>query len=158
MIEYPKIIVYGKLCYQRRSIAFFSDESIGYKYSGQLAKSIRLTPNLKLLLDTINSLFNCRFNGILVNYYKDGNDYISRHSDDEVHLDNIGVVALSFGATRKFRIRDKQTGKILKDIPLLSHQIIHMGGEFQKEFTHEIPIEKRIGGERYSFTFRNHKI
>jgi len=31
-----------------------------------------------------------------------------------------------------------------------------MSGNFQKEFTHEIPIEKRVKGERYSFTFRQH--
>ena len=37
-----------------------------------------------------------------------------------------------------------------------SGKIIHMGGEFQREFTHEIPIEKKKQGLRYSFTFRHH--
>ena len=31
-----------------------------------------------------------------------------------------------------------------------------MAGDFQKEFTHEIPIEKKVEGVRYSFTFRRH--
>ena len=33
-----------------------------------------------------------------------------------------------------------------------------MGGDFQKEFTHEIPIEKKIKLPRYSFTLRKHLI
>ena len=31
-----------------------------------------------------------------------------------------------------------------------------MGGKFQEEFTHEVPIEKKITDERISFTFRKH--
>jgi len=31
-----------------------------------------------------------------------------------------------------------------------------MVGNFQKEFTHEIPIEKKVKGTRFSFTFRRH--
>ena len=152
----PPIFVYGKKCYQHRSIAFFSDESIGYRYSGQLAKSQKLTENLKLLLDYINKHFKANFNGILVNKYLKGTDYIGRHSDDEEGLSKIGVVAISYGAVRKFRIRDKQTKKIVKDIPTLSNKLIHMGGDFQKEFTHEIPKERKVKDIRWSFTFRNH--
>ena len=32
-----------------------------------------------------------------------------------------------------------------------------MVGDFQKEFTHEIPVEKKVTMERYSFTFRKHE-
>jgi alkylated DNA repair dioxygenase AlkB len=158
LIVRPKIIIYGKEAHQNRNIGFFSNTSIGYFYSGQLAKSIPLTPNLILLLDNINSMFKSNFNGILVNKYIDGNNNIGAHSDDEKNLDPIGVVALSYGAIRKFRIRDKITRKILIDIPTESNEIIHMGGDFQKEFTHEIPIEKKVKTTRYSFTFRKHSV
>ena len=30
-------------------------------------------------------------------------------------------------------------------------------GDFQKEFTHEIPVQRKIKDFRYSFTFRYHK-
>ena len=158
LIVRPKIIIYGKEAHQNRNIGFFSNTSIGYFYSGQLAESIPLTSNLKLLLDDINSMFKSNFNGILVNKYIDGNNNIGAHSDDEKNLDPIGVVALSYGAIRKFRIRDKITRKIIIDIPTESNEIIHMGGDFQKEFTHEIPIEKKVKTTRYSFTFRKHSI
>ena len=108
------------------------------------------------LLKKVNNIFGTNYNGILVNKYKTGNDYISAHSDDEKNLDDVGVVAISYGATRKFRIRDKKTKKIVKDFALTSYSMLQMGGKFQQEFTHEVPIEKRITDERISFTFRRH--
>ena len=157
LIQNPKIFIYGKEVYQHRSIGFFSDISEGYRYSGQIAKSQPLSSNLKKLLDTINKQFNTDFNGILINLYKDGNDYIGSHSDDEKGLSNGNVVSISFGEPRTFRIRDKVTKKIIQDIKTEPYQIIHMGGDFQNEFTHEIPIQKKVKCERYSFTFRQHK-
>ena len=153
----PEIIVFGKKCNQNRNVGFFSDESVGYSYSRQLMVSVPLTDNLKELLSFINTHFNSNFNGILVNKYCSGNDYIGAHSDDEKELGCNGVVGVSYGATRKFRIRNKSDKKITMDIPLVSHSIVHMGGDFQKEFTHEIPVEKKIKEPRVSFTFRYHK-
>jgi alkylated DNA repair dioxygenase AlkB len=106
----------------------------------------------------MNTKFNADFNGILINKYNDGNDYISAHSDDEKNLDIVGVVAISFGAIRTFRIRDKTTKKIITNIKTNPFEIIHMGGNFQKEFIHEIPIEKKVKDCRYSFTFRKHLV
>ena len=111
-----------------------------------------------LLQDYFKSqdLFNLNFNGILVNRYENGEDYISAHSDDEKGIKVNDVISISWGQSRNFRIRDKNNKKIIANIPTLSGQIIHMGGEFQREFTHEIPKEKKINGIRYSLTFRMH--
>jgi alkylated DNA repair dioxygenase AlkB len=156
LIENPHIYVYGKKAIQHRSIGFYSNTSIGYYYSRQLARSQALTVPLQQLLDLINIKFETDFNGILVNKYPDGNHYIGKHSDDEKTLSNIGVVSISYGATRKFRIRDKINNTIIRDIPTTSNEIWIMGGDFQKEFTHEIPVEKKVKECRYSLTFRKH--
>ena len=156
LLKNPEVIVYGKRGIQHREIGFFSDESEGYPYSNQLARSQPLTPYLKKLLKLINKKFKTRFNGILVNRYENGLDNIGEHSDDESQLDNAGVVAISYGAVRKFRIRDKKTKKIVKDIPTLPNQIIQMAGDFQKEFKHGIPVEKKVKEPRISFTIRKH--
>ncbi len=116
----------------------------------------RSPKSLEELLKMVNKIFGTDYNGILVNKYKTGEDYISAHSDDEISLDKSGVVAISWGTTRKFRIRNKQTKKIVGDFPLESGNMVQMSGNFQKEFTHEIPVEKKIKEERISFTFRRH--
>jgi len=154
----PPIIVYGKEVIQRRNVGFFSNDSIGYYYSKKLLKSQPLTDNLNELLDLINDFFSCDFNGILVNKYKDGSDYVGLHTDDEDNLEDIGIVALSIGAERKFRIRDINNGKKILDVPTKSYHLLQMGGNFQKEFTHEIPVEKKVKDIRFSFTFRKHKL
>ena len=152
----PPIKFMGKIVYQQRDVGFFSNETEGYYYSGKLASSKPLKPNLVELLKIVNTLFGSSFNGILVNRYNDGTNYISDHSDNENTLDYIGVVAISYGAIRKFRIRNKITKEKVIDIPTTSYSLIQMGGNFQNEFLHGIPIEKKIMDVRYSLTFRKH--
>lgn len=155
----PEIIVYGKICHQHRSVGFYSDVSKGYNYSTSNTPTKKMHPCLTQLLNYINNKFNYDYNGILINKYANGEDYIGKHSDDERGLDDkVGVVVLSYGAVRKFRIRNKQTGAIEIDIPTDPRKIIQMAGKFQKEFTHEIPVEKKIKGVRYSLTFRKHLV
>ena len=156
--ERPEIIIYGKICKQHRNVGFFSDESIGYKYSKKLMKSKPLSKDLSDLLITINKILGTQFNGILENKYMDGSDYLGAHSDDETGLDGIGVVAISYGSERIFRIRDKHTKTVVCDEPTTHCGILHMGGNFQKLYTHEIPIQKKIKEPRMSFTFRKHTI
>ena len=154
----PIIKVYGKIMHQNRNVGFFSDTSKGYTYSRQMTQSKPLTINLKKLLDVVNLIFNSNFNGILVNQYMNGSDYIGAHSDDESGVGSAGVVAISVGAVRKFRIRNITTRKIEKDILMENGMMLQMGGDFQKEFTHEIPVEKKVKEVRYSFTFRYHTV
>jgi len=156
--ERPEIIVYGKPCRQHRNVGFFSDESIGYKYSKKLMASKPLSTSLSDLIVAINKMLGTQFNGILVNKYLDGNDYIGAHSDDETGLDGLGVVAISYGSERIFRIRNKNDKTIVCDESTTHCGILHMGGNFQKLYTHEIPMQKKIKESRISFTFRKHII
>ena len=156
--ERPEIIVYGKPCRQHRNVGFFSNESIGYKYSKKLMASKPLSTSLSDLIVAINKMLGTQFNGILVNKYLDGSDYIGAHSDDETGLDGLGVVAISYGSERIFRIRNKNDKAIVCDEPTAHCGILHMGGNFQKLYTHEIPAQKKIKASRISFTFRKHII
>ncbi len=153
----PKIIVYNKEVEQPRNVGFFSDTIQGYNYSKKVIQSKPLTKELKQILNYINKKYAAEFNGILINYYKDGNDYIGMHCDNEEELDKIGVVSLSIGATRKFRIRTKQK-KIVLDYQIKKGDILLMAGTFQEEFYHEIPKQKTVKEERISLTFRKHQI
>ena len=117
-----------------------------------------LSPSMSELLLIINKMIGAEFNGILVNKYMDGNDYISAHSDDETGLDSVGVVSISYGSERIFRIRNKETKEIACDELTTHCSILHMGGSFQRLYTHEIPIQKKVKEPRVSFTFRKHNM
>jgi alkylated DNA repair dioxygenase AlkB len=156
--ERPEIIIFGKKCKQQRNVGFFSNESIGYSYSKKMMKSKPLSQSMSELLLVTNMIVGADFNGILVNKYMNGNDYISAHSDDETGLDSVGVISISYGSERIFRIRDRETKEIMCDELTTHCSILHMGGDFQKLYTHEIPIQKKIKEPRISFTFRKHNM
>lgn len=178
LLKYPKGKIFGKEITFHRSIGFFSDESIGYRFSGQTINNGGLTLKLKEILDKVNTDFSKDYNGILINVYYSGEDYISAHSDDEKELLRFckyskkmkmsEVMAISFGESRTFRVRPKDRNLLIEgekskrhktpvyDIATGNGQLIIMKGEFQKEFTHEIPPEKDKKGIRVSLTFRYH--
>lgn len=146
LVNKPPVVVFGKPCRQNRNVGFFSDDSIGYRYSGRLMASQRLPEWMKELMASVNEKLGTHFNGILINHYENGEDYIGAHRDDETGLDptTFAVAAISFGAVRKFRIRDNER-KIVTDVPTEHGSLMVMMGDFQKKFTHEVPVEKSQG-------------
>ena len=139
-----------------RKVSFFSDViTQDYMYGKmRICKTQKLTPSLKEILDFINVRFNSDYNGIIVNYYKDGSHYIQKHSDSQQNHPPNGVLLISYGGLRNFRIFDKTTDVKVKDIPLVMGEMIHMGGDFQSEFTHDVEQDESITTERYSIGFR----
>lgn len=106
------------------------------------------------------------FNFCLVNYYADGKDSISYHSDDERFLGpNPAIASFSLGAKRDFLMKHKpippKEGVVVEEpkalkLPLGSGDMILMRGRTQSNWLHSIP--KRAGGEagkgRINITFR----
>lgn len=90
------------------------------------------------------------FNFALVNYYADGKDSISYHSDDERFLGpEPAIASFSLGARRDFLMKHKPTAekhesetKPLK-LPLGSGDMVLMRGRTQGCWLHSIP--KRVG-------------
>lgn len=168
LIADPKTVLYGKECTMHRRVGFFSDESVGYKFARQEAVAVPTTSHIRNCLLKINSLCGTQFNGVLVNHYRSGEDYIGPHPDEEkslapskangIVLDGKIVAAISLGTERTFRVRNKTTKEIVMDIPTRHGQLLIMDGFFQEEFLHEIPPQKRIEGDRISLTARVHKV
>lgn len=171
----PPIIMYGRICSQHRDMGFYSDVSgSSYDYAPRTGKndldpnvtarykaSTRarpMTPLLARLNEMVNAVLGTRFNGVLVNRFNDGSQYIGKHSDTlDAGLERQVVAEISFGATRKFRVREKATNKIVIDYLLKPGVLLWMDGDtFQKLYTHEIPIERRVKSGRISLTFRQH--
>ncbi|KAJ4372035.1 hypothetical protein N0V83_003808 [Neocucurbitaria cava] len=108
------------------------------------------------------------FNFCLVNYYADGQDSISYHSDDERFLGpNPAIASFSLGAKRDFLMKHKpippkQGGDVIQEEPkpiklaLGPGDMVLMRGKTQANWLHSIP--KRAGAEagrgRINITFR----
>ena len=109
------------------------------------------------------------FNYCLLNHYRNGDEYMSYHSDDESSLCPYSPIAsVSLGVTRSFDIRhkltkdsnsssgstnDKKRSRIAR-IPLGDGDVLLMFPPMQQHYEHSIPVEKRVNGERINLTFR----
>jgi len=131
-----------------------------YKFSGSMAKSLPITEQLQKYIDwvNLNEVSNGRsgeLNGILLNWYENGDHYIGWHSDDEPQLDkSFPVYTISLGATRTFKIREKKNKNIVTDFELKNNDFFIMGGEFQKHYQHHLPKRKKCINSRISITLR----
>jgi alkylated DNA repair dioxygenase AlkB len=73
-------------------------------------------------------------------------------------LTNDGVITISVGSDRIFRIREKKTKNFVFDLTVSDSDLYWMKGDFQKHYTHEIPKQKKIKTQRISLTFRHHTV
>jgi alkylated DNA repair dioxygenase AlkB len=98
-----------------------------------------------------------------MNYYRDEEDCIGWHCDDEPIFglldDCICVVTLSLGETRQFEIRSKKSRQKPYSFPLKNGNIAVMSGLFQKYYEHRIPQESGASTQnkikaRVSLTWR----
>jgi alkylated DNA repair dioxygenase AlkB len=140
-----------------RNVGFFTDAMKESYYYGRLkvCDSRALTPSLKVLLDMINTMFETDYNGVLINYYENGTNYIDRHSDSMNHT-KTGVLIISYGTTRILRVSYKNREGQFKDIPMHHGEVLHMSEHFQTEFEHEIRKDKSIKDARYSLSFHKY--
>lgn len=153
----PKIVVFGKEVRLPREQTAYGDEGLTYRYSGKTLSCLEWTDTLRKIKDYINDKFNLKLNFVLVNYYKDGSNYIGYHSDDEKDLDpGSPIVSLSFGATRRFLLKDKQSKEVI-EFRLKNNSCIIMKPGCQKKYKHSVPKEKNVTKSRLNLTFRRVK-
>lgn len=159
--ELGSVKIYGKEMQTQR---YHQSYGKSYNFSGKIHEAIPFPEIIQRYLDYVNSLkeYNSKFNMCLVNWYENGSHYIGYHSDDEKEIvkDNEGgciVFSISFGQTRWFYLKDKESNDV-KKIELSHCSVIVMGGTTQKTHKHSIP---KIGGNkaknmgrRINLTFR----
>lgn len=149
-----EISLYGKSCLQPRLSAWYGER--GYRYSGVLHQPGPWTPLLQTLRERVEAVTGHAFNSVLLNYYRDHNDRMGMHSDDERELGPQPVIAsLSLGETRRLVLRHK-TRKDLQTIrlELPCGSLLLMQGDTQRNWRHGINAERRPCGARVNLTFR----
>jgi alkylated DNA repair dioxygenase AlkB len=155
--EQRTIKMYGKTHNIPRLTAYHGDAGKTYTYSGIVCEPSGWTPTLAVLKNiaaiAIGEPFY-RFNAVLCNYYQDGDNSIAWHADDEPELTG-PIVSMSFGGTRKFKIRNKHTKETIT-YELKDRSVLVMSEEMQKDWEHCIPKQKNAEG-RINLTFRKIK-
>lgn len=149
------IQIAGKTLPLPRLQAWYGEKS--YTYSGIYLPPQPMPPLLKKLCEQVQQLTGHDFNVVLANYYRDGNDSVGWHSDDEPELGGNPVVAsLSVGAERLFSLRPKhgQPSKPLH-MALPAGALLVMEAGVQQHWQHAVLKTTGIAEPRISLTFRN---
>ncbi len=141
--ESSTIKMYGKEVPIPRLQCWIGDPRCEYAYSGKSLQRYDFFEPLIEIRSLIQNQLGIYFNSVLANLYRDGNDSMGFHADNEPELGNNPVIAsLSLGAERPlvFQNKDKTETKIF-DQPHGS--LMLMKGATQSAWKHGIRKSKR---------------
>jgi alkylated DNA repair dioxygenase AlkB len=158
--ERENLLIFGKLIKTPRYVRQYLRD---YKFSNVVHKGYSLDSNnegenyILELLKYVNYISGKTYNGILVNWYTDGNEYIGYHSDDESKLvSNSDIYSITFGATRDFYLKNNETG-VVHTYPLNHNNVLIMKSPCQQYYKHSVPKRLKCKESRINITFRLYK-
>ena len=147
----------GKVRAIPRLQCWMGDKGSDYGYSG-----VRLTPypwhnTVKVIHDRVADSSGSTFNSALINFYRNGEDSVAWHADDEAELGDSPVIAsVSLGAQRVFELKQKHQLPAKKFKLTLRHgSLLIMSGTMQQHWLHQLPKVKGLQEPRINLTFRN---
>ena len=149
------IKIFGRTHQIPRLQAWYAEDGIEYTYSGKRLQRHNWNETLIDIKEEIESITSFKFNSVLANLYRNGDDSMGLHSDDEKELGiNPVIASLSLGESRDIHFKHKNI-KTSLDIPQTNGQLIVMYGQTQKYWKHEIKKTKKFKKPRINLTFRN---
>ena len=148
------IKMFGRTIQIPRLQNWFSESGQSYTYSRLSLPGLDYLEWMAYLSLDVKKTTQNDFNGILVNYYRDGSDSMDWHADDESSLGVEPVVAsVSLGAERTFQLRHKVTRDRI-NVSLTHGSLFLMGPGIQDYWQHRIAKAKNLTEPRISLTFR----
>jgi alkylated DNA repair dioxygenase AlkB len=149
------IRLFGKQVMQPRLTALYGNTDIPYGYSGIEMQSHDWLVFLREIREKIEKTAQMDFSHVLLNYYRNGQDSMGWHRDNEKVLGTNPIIAsVSFGVPRKFQFRRYHDKSMKKEITLEHGSLLLMTGETQHHWEHQIPKTRLVKGERVNLTFR----
>jgi alkylated DNA repair dioxygenase AlkB len=148
--------IYGKEYQQPRLIAWYGDPGKKYDYSGISLTPLPWTDLLREIKRRIEDCTETSFNSVFLNLYRDHNDSMGFHSDDERELGlEPAIASVTFGSTRIFQMKHKKDPDIpTVKIPLSAGSVLLMKGATQRFWKHGIMKQTQPCGPRVNLTFR----
>jgi len=148
------IKIMGKEIMQPRLTAWYGEQKT-YRYSGITMLPQIWTKELLMIKERIESEAGCNFTNVLLNYYRDGNDSMGWHKDNEKELGPNPVIgSVSFGVSRSFQFKNKSDQNLKEKVLLSSGSFLLMAGSTQHHWYHRVPKEPKILESRINLTFR----
>ncbi len=149
------IRLFGRDVMQPRLVAWYGDAGANYRYSGVDNEPLPWAPVLLAIRDKIEPLCQARFNSVLCNFYRNGQDSVGWHSDDEPELGAKPIIAsVSFGVTRPFLLQHKKDKSLRFSVELTNASLLLMQGETQKNYRHAVLKNNKVVDARINLTFR----
>lgn len=151
----PQIKLYGRSVAVPRLVAWYGDAEARYRYSGLLHEPLPWTSLLAEIRERVQQQVGQALNGALLNLYRDGQDAMGWHSDDEPELGLQPLVAsLNLGAARRFDFRRKGSSRIEHSVLLEHGSLLVMSGSTQHYWQHQIARSRKVSEPRLNLTFR----
>lgn len=140
--------IFGKTRAAPRLTAWCGDAGLDYRYTGHSHACTGWPSMLNALRDELADRTGIRFNLVLANLYRSGDDHMGWHKDNEAGC-TPQVASVSLGATRRFRWRTADTGA--SQALDLEHGSLMVFDAFQ---AHRLCPTRRPVGQRVNLTFR----
>ncbi len=149
------IKIYGKTIPLPRLTAWYGEIDKNYSYSGIFMKPNKWNSDLLLIKEKIEIISKVNFNGLLLNFYRNGADSMGWHADNEPELGiNPVIASVSFGETRTFQFKHKENSTLKSQIDLENGSLLLMQGTTQHKWLHQIPKTTKLLKPRINLTFR----
>lgn len=149
------LTIKDKVILTPRLLAWYGDAQKSYGLSGKQFDPLPWTPALTALRHKVEDFTQMNFNRVLLNYYRDGNDSVAWHSDNEKELGRYpNIASLSLGQARSFDFRHKKDHQRKYSLKLGNGSLLIMKGDLQQEWEHRIPKSARALQPRINLTFR----
>jgi alkylated DNA repair dioxygenase AlkB len=147
--------MYDKEVLTPRLTAWYSDPEIHDYEALNKSKPNAWTPELLYIKSLAEPLAGIKFNSVLLNYYRDGNDSVAWHSDRESVLGKNPVIgSVSFGQVRSFDIRNKYDHSEKYAVRLEHGSFLLMKAGLQEHWEHRIAKSTKPMKARVNLTFR----
>lgn len=150
-----EIKMYGRNIALPRLSAWYGENQKPYTYSGITLQPLSWTEELLFIKKRVEAIANVKFTSVLLNRYRDGQDYVGWHTDDEKELGRNPIIgSVNFGATRRFQLRRKDDHNDKYEVELKHGTFLVMQGTTQHFWQHQVPKTATKIGERLNLTFR----
>lgn len=152
--EQHHVRLFGKRIAAPRLSCWIGDPGASYVYSRERFEPRPWPPALVPWRQRVEVAADERFNSVLANLYRHGDDAMGWHSDDEPELGETPIIAsLNLGATRRFQLKHKTLG-LRREVSLHAGSLLVMRGATQSHWLHGVPRERGVTTPRLNLTFR----